>query len=201
MHSTVLVWLSLLWDQQVAPKLSAGQRHKTQNFVEMITTLRTMIGSTKAQVNFGPPDITRGMLYAVTSTLLSFILISYPLTMYVSDQCFQWSTILCGTLYIFCYHGLLTMGDTLNKGPFDPACDCVNADHLLCWAELSVYQMLQVSSTTLKQDACDSVGPTLLPTLFSAAHPQAASDKKLEAHAMQARLAGEQSLAPQLVDL
>merc|ERR1719265_2605592 len=68
MHSTVLIWLSRLWDEHVAPKLGAGQQPKTQNFTDQITALRTYIGSVKAQVDFGPPDITRGMLYAVTYT-------------------------------------------------------------------------------------------------------------------------------------
>ena len=138
------------------------------------------------------------MLYAVTSTLLGFILISYPLTMYVADQCFQWGTILCGTLYIFCYHGLLTMGDTLNKGPFDPACDCVNADHLLCWAELSVYQMLQASSAKHTQDAHDLAGPTLFPTLFASANLEVLSDPKLAVRDVEVELVADDSHSSQL---
>lgn len=185
MHSTVLVWLSLLWDKKVAPKLSLSQEHKTQNFVEKITAIRTAVGSTKAQVDFGPPDITRGMLYAVTSTLLAFILLSYPLTMYVPGQCFQWGTMLCGTLYIFCYHGLLTMGDTLNKGPFDPSCDCVNADHLLCWAEMTLFQMLQMpqgNQTEVLHDKMHipGVSPALPSLLRSVYSPSPVDDLKAQ---------------------
>jgi len=135
----ILSWLSRLWHEMLREGSVAGE--STETFTRKLTDLR----STSIQHIEQEPNLVKVMLKIVVALLVLFIVISHPMEVRTSGQCWQpWamsSTFLTG----FCYVGILNMIRILEKSPYFAAGECINIDGLLCHAEQVTFRCLRTA--------------------------------------------------------